>query len=366
MNLQLGIVLILLACLVIEAILARRSRNGIPERIVVTGTRGKSSLVRILVAGLRISEPDTWGKITGDAPLLLAPDGSRRPIRRVGPARLHEQRDILQACYRRCAAIIVMESMTISPETMKAEMNLVRPTLVAVTNVRDDHRETLGPDPYEQRDAYLRALPRGVPWLTLDSALLKQARRSRGIPEPETAAPPRDGLADEGIIRESLALGEAVLEALGRNSTEARLAMRAAAECLHRPLSGVTFLDQPMRLLDLFSANDTESLSLLWAEWRRNLQDKSAWQVLLATRADRPLRTRLFCDWLIDRPDVGMVHVTGNHDEAAIRHLRSRGIAAARLAPGALAPAGTASDDAGIIVGIGNAHGLAFSLRAEA
>ena len=51
--------------------------------------------------------------------------------------------------------------MTITPETMQAEMRLVRPTLVVLTNVRDDHRETLGSDPAAQRAAYLEAILRG-------------------------------------------------------------------------------------------------------------------------------------------------------------------------------------------------------------
>jgi len=345
MNLQLGIALAVVGFLVIETILVSRSRSGIPHRIVVTGTRGKSSLVRILIVGIRATEPDTWGKVTGDAPLLLAPDGSECPIRRRSPARLHEQRDILWRCRRKNARCLVMESMTITPETMQAEMRLVQPTLVVLTNVRDDHRETLGSDPATQREAYLGAIPKDVPWVTKD-----------GSPEAH------------GFVEELLDLAGTVLEELGWHTSAARKAMRAVADDLVRAPSILTLHGRPVRLLDGFSANDPESLSRLWRDWRRTLKDTTAWPVLLATRADRPLRTRQFCDWLAERRDVGTVHVAGNHERAAARLLRARGLKVARLADGAVTETAgdRAGDSPGILVGIGNAKGLGLRLRAAA
>ncbi|MCP4574001.1 MAG: hypothetical protein GY838_16705 [bacterium] len=364
MNLEWGIALALVAFLMVETILVNRSRRGIPRRIVVTGTRGKSSLVKLLVAGIRTAERDTWGKVTGDVPLLLAPDGSLLPIRRRGAARLHEQRNILRTCHRRGARCLVLESMTISPETMKAEMRLVQPTLVVVTNVRDDHRETLGRDPAEQRGAYLRALPAGVPWVTMDAALGDHVRQAPEVPEPVSGDTLSGGAENLRVVDELLALAETTLAELGWNTPAAREAMRVAAGDLDRPSSILRFHGEPVRLLDLFSANDPESLSRLWRDHRRNLQDQGAWPVLLATRADRPLRTRQFCDWLANRRDVGTVHVAGSHDEAACRLLRSRGIEVARLPSGALVPAPGEKEAPGILVGMGNARGLGLRLRA--
>lgn len=345
MNLQLAIALAVVGFLVFESVLMGRSRSGIPHRIVVTGTRGKSSLVRILAAGVRATEPHTWGKITGDAPLLLAPDGSETLIRRRSPARLHEQKSILWKCRRKNARCLVLESMTITPEAMQAEMRLVRPTMVVLTNVRDDHRETLGSDPAAQRAAYLQAIPPDVPLVTED-----------GLP------------AARGFPEELVGLAEKVLEELGWNTPVARKAMQEVAEGLVRGPSTLNFQGRTVRLLDGFSANDPESLTSLWNDWRRKLKDTSAWPILLATRADRPLRTRQFCDWLAERRDVGVVHVAGNHQGAATRLLKARGLKVAPFAAGGGTP--TARDATGdcldVLVGIGNAKGLGLHLRAEA
>jgi len=344
MNLQFGIALVLMGFLVIEAILVSRSRAGIPHRIVVTGTRGKTSLVRILAAGIRTAVPETWGKVTGDVPLLLAPDGTEHPLRRRSPARLHEQRGVLWRCRRKGSVCIVLESMTITPETMQAEMRLVRPTLVVLTNVRDDHRETLGSDPAVQRLAYLQAIPKGVPCISLDDF-------------------PQDGSVPE----ELLAMAETVLKELGWASPAASRAMRSVADSLIPGPHALSFNGSTVQLLDGFSANDPESLSRLWKRWRQDLQDSDAWPVLLATRADRPLRTLQFCDWLAGRQDVATVHVAGNHAAAATRLLKARGLKVEKFAGGA--ENRVVGDRAGgsqrVLVGIGNAKGLGLRLRSR-
>ena len=138
MNWFFGMTVALLVYLLAEAALVRRAGKAISHRILVTGTRGKTGLTRLLVAGIRAIEPQTWGKTTGDAPILMLPDGTERPLKRRGPARLHEQMKLLMACRRRGARCLVLESMTISPEAMQAESRLVRPTLTVMTNVRDD------------------------------------------------------------------------------------------------------------------------------------------------------------------------------------------------------------------------------------
>jgi len=368
-----GITIGFLAFLLVEAAILRHARRGIPCRIVVTGTRGKSSLVRLLVAGIRATEPSTWGKITGDAPLLLLPDGMESVLARRGPARVHEQARLLITCRRQGVRCLVLESMTISPEAMLAEMRLVDPTLVVVTNVRDDHRETLGDDPDGQRTAYLAALPESCRWLTPDADLLAFAARSgrcRASLVGLTTAEQQDDRDRNSVASEMLATAEAVLTELGWNTESARQAMKAVAADLVPPPRKVPFLGHEVRLLDAFSANDLQSLAQLWAGWRRDLRDEQPWSVLLSTRADRPLRTRQFCHWLAGRPDVGTIHVAGNHRWTAARLLRQKGVAVRELNSDPMAAvAGTGAagpGDQGVLVGMGNAQGVGLCLRAAA
>ncbi len=378
MNWLLGIAVAFVAFLVVEERRVRRARERIPLRILVTGTRGKSSLVGILAAGLRTGEPATWGKITGDATLLLTSDRTADRIPRRGPARLHEQRKVLFDAVRQGVRCLVLESMAISPAAMRAEMRLVQPTLVVITNVFDDHRETLGADRDLQRAAYLAALPAGCRWLTADPELRDFAARSDRYPQP-LSRPVSPSISDgpdgdaTGVACELLGLADATLAELGSGSAAAGEAMRAAVADTVLPPRVVPFLDRSVRLLDGFSANDLQSLDRLWRDWRRLLDDPAPWSVLLATRADRPLRTQQFCGWLAGRSDVATVYVAGSHRTVAAWLLRRRGVpvhlvagdplaggpaAAARIAPADVRPE--------ILVGMGNAQGLGLHLREAA
>jgi hypothetical protein len=374
MSWVLGLSLLLLVLLLLEAAVLRRNVNAIPCRVLVTGTRGKSGLVRVLSAGLRTVEPATWGKITGDIASVVTPEGSLRRLARRGPAHLREQARLVRDCRRSRARCLVIESMAVTPEAMAAEARLLRPTLMIVTNVRDDHRETLGSNPDRQRAAYLSSIPSGCRWLTRDEELMDFARRSgrtsAPVPLPASAAVP--GNPEEcDVAAELVATAEAAMLTLGWGPEPARDAMRAAAAGLSLPPRVVTLLGREMLLLDAFSANELESLARLWTQWRKETGDGSKWSVLLNTRADRPLRTRQFCRWLTDRDDVDQILLAGSHAPAAARFLRRCGRPVARVPRGE--PIVTAADrdtasrrkDLGFIVGIGNVSGLGLRLRAE-
>jgi hypothetical protein len=254
-------------------------------------------------------------------------------------------------------------------------MRLIRPSLVIVTNVRDDHRETLGDAPDRQRAAYLNSLPSRCRWLTRDAELLAFASRSKRYPEPEPiseTSPEPNQIENMDVVSETSSTALAALDALGWNTEPARQAVHAAAMQVVTPARTVRFLGEEATLLDAFSANDTQSLDRLWSEWRRDSGDPSAWSVLLNTRADRPLRTRQFCRWLGARKDVDEVYVAGSHRSAAARLLRQQRFRVTQVTgdkPAVVSGSGgppNAAESRRILVGIGNVQGLGLSLRRAA
>jgi hypothetical protein len=319
-----------------------------------------------------VTEPSTWGKITGDVPTLLCPDGDRQIVRR-GPARLGEQAAILRQCRRHQVRCLVAEAMTISPELMRAEAQLLRPAVVALVNVRDDHQETLGEDVYLQRKAYLDSLPAHCRRVTRDPALASCAVGPDWALPRKTVHPGDSSLlAGLGSVqRELVLLADEVLAELGWDSEAALQAMVAAALPMNNVPRWLVWAQRDFVFLDAFSANDTESLAHLWEAWRQELGSDRPWSVILATRADRPLRTHRFCDWISGRDDVEKVFVTGSHRQAARWLLRRQGLPVEDLGDAAAAMGFREGDvpaairgNGPVLIGIGNSRGLGLGLRA--
>ena len=81
----------LLAFAVAEFLLHQRRANNIPIRIHVNGTRGKSSVTRLIAAGLRNGGIRTVAKTTGTLPRIIDTDGKEIPIVRKAGANIIEQ-----------------------------------------------------------------------------------------------------------------------------------------------------------------------------------------------------------------------------------------------------------------------------------
>ena len=92
------IVILLTACGVLivlgvlEFILHRRRLSRIPIRIHVNGTRGKTSVTRLIAAGLREAGIRCVAKTTGTVPRFILPNGREVPVYRPGGANVIEQK----------------------------------------------------------------------------------------------------------------------------------------------------------------------------------------------------------------------------------------------------------------------------------
>ncbi len=151
----LGTVLALLAA---ESLLIRCWRRSVPDRIVVMGTRGKSSVVRLIAAGLRAGGRRVLFKTTGSQALLGRPDGEERTVRRRSLPTPLEQRRTLHSARRAAVDALVVEAMSIRAESLHAEVaKILSPRIAVITCVRPDHLRDL-PDPV---GAFAGSIPQG-------------------------------------------------------------------------------------------------------------------------------------------------------------------------------------------------------------
>lgn len=174
----LGIVLALLAG---ERIWIKRLWKSIPTRVVVMGTRGKSSVVRLITAGLRGGGHRVAYKTTGSRAIIGYPNGDEHPVRRRSLPTPLEQRRILQLAKRSRANTVVVEAMSIRVESLRVELGkIVAPQIVAITSFRPDHLHDL-PDPIH---AFAEAVPLGAVVICPSNAPdnLRQRLVDRNIP----------------------------------------------------------------------------------------------------------------------------------------------------------------------------------------
>ncbi len=146
---------------------------GIPIRVHVNGTRGKSTTTRLIAAGLRAGGRRVIAKTTGVAPSLIFEDGSERLIRRRGRSSISEQMRIAAVAATRGADALVLECMALEPENLwVSEHRMIRSTIGVITNVRDDHLDVMGPRLRDVARALSLTIPRGGCLVTAETALL--------------------------------------------------------------------------------------------------------------------------------------------------------------------------------------------------
>lgn len=103
----------LLGYLLWESIRAKRDRKKLKHIIYVNGTRGKSSVTRMIDGGLRAAGYKVFGKTTGTDPMTINTAGEEALIHRHGRANIKEQLTVMHQAVKDGAEILVIECMAV-------------------------------------------------------------------------------------------------------------------------------------------------------------------------------------------------------------------------------------------------------------
>lgn len=262
----------LLAALVVLVglgVIERRARDlawrAVPIRIHVNGTRGKSTVTRLIWSALREAGIPAVAKTTGTAPHLLLPDGTERPIARRGPASIREQLRLLRTARRHRARALVVECMALDPELQwVSEHRMIHASIGVVTNVRPDHVEIMGARAESIAGCLANTIPAGGVVVAGDSgaaALLADRARTagarlvvaEGVEAGWVAENRRTALAVTRTLGIADALAERGFDAAPRDPG----AVRAGASNAHRWIDA-TAANDPVSLERLVSRHDLE------------------------------------------------------------------------------------------------------------
>ena len=279
-----------------EFLLHRKRVFSIPVRIHVNGTRGKSSVTRLIGAALSEAGIRTITKVTGTYPRLILEDGTETQIYRKTGANIIEQLAIIKLAAERKAHAIVVECMALQPEYQDiTERKMIHATIGVITNVRLDHVEIMGYSLPEIATALGKTIPAKQDCYTSEVDLFpvlkeiaekKKCRLHYADPEIIT----NEDLSGFRYIehRENAALALAVCSQLGINKDTALRGMHKAI-----PDAGVLIVHnliqegKTIHFYNAFAANDPQSTMMIAGNLQRGKKLTGTKIILLNTRQDR-------------------------------------------------------------------------------
>jgi poly-gamma-glutamate synthase PgsB/CapB len=293
---------VLIALGVLERFLHRRRLARISIRIHVNGTRGKTSVTRLIAAGLREAGIRTVAKTTGTVPRFILPNGREVPVYRPGGANIIEQKQAVTMAAAQRAQALVVECMALQPHLQwLSENTLIRATHGVITNARPDHLDVMGPTEEDVARALAATVPAGGVFVTAERkhrAFFQQVAEDRGsrfraaedISRPVT---PEEVAAFSYLEhQENIELALAVCEEVGIDfDTALRGMWRAKPDPGAMTEAEVEFFGRHIVFVNGFAANDPISTRYIWEQALRRHRDLDRRIAVFNCRSDRADRS---------------------------------------------------------------------------
>ena len=280
----------------IEFALHQKRINSIPIRIHVNGTRGKSSVTRLIGAALREGGIKTITKVTGTYPRLILENGCEVGIYRKSEANIIEQLSIIKFASNRKAHAIVMECMAVQPQYQWiTEAKMLHSTIGVITNVRLDHIDVMGYTLPEIAEALGNTIPKNQNLFTAEKEhfnKLKEISRKRNstIHSANENLITKEEMKGFSYIehKENVAIALVVSEHLGIDRKVALKGMyKAIPDAGALRLSRVNVFQKKINFFNAFAANDPQSTLMIWEKIKEEIGFHGIKIILLNTRQDR-------------------------------------------------------------------------------
>ena len=306
------LVMIVAAAIVglIEFVRHQKRIYSIPIRIHINGTRGKSSVTRLVGAGLRAGGISTITKVTGTFPRLIIEDGTETYIHRKSDANIIEQLSIVKYAYERNAKALVMECMALQPQYQWiTEHRMIHSNLSVMTNVRMDHVDVMGHTLPEIAETMGATIPKNEHLFSSEDVipeLLKKIADKRKTKAHfiDSSAISQEDMKGFSYIehKDNVALALAICEHLEVDRKTALNGMYQAVpdEGALRRYEVKAFQKQ-MFFYNAFAANDPDSTLMVWNKIRDEIGFEGLRIVLLNTRHDRLDRAKQLAEMVANK-----------------------------------------------------------------
>lgn len=281
----------------------KKKLKQIRIRVHVNGTRGKSSVTRLIASALREAGLVTCAKTTGTLARFILPDGRELPIFRPAGANVIEQKRIVAAAAAHGAEALVVECMALAPELIAlCELKLVHATHGVITNARPDHLDVMGPGDIDVAKALCGMVPVGGKLFTAEEkhlAVMQAAAKDRktqliAVDRDAITTVTKDELKNFAYTEhpDNVALALSVCEDIG---IEREVALRGMYKTSPDPGAltsfELAFFGRRIVFVNGFAANDPVSTEQLWNLALAGNPDVKTKIAVFNCRADRPDRS---------------------------------------------------------------------------
>jgi len=280
----------------IEFALHQKRIYSIPIRIHVNGTRGKSSVTRLIGSALREGGIQTISKVTGTYPRLILENGCEVGIFRKAGANIIEQLSIINYASKRNAQAIVMECMAVQPQYQWiTETKMLHSTIAVITNVRLDHIDVMGYTLPEIAKALGNTIPQKQNLFTSEKILFSDLKKISDQRNTRIHLADEDSVTEDEMKgfahiehKENVALALAVSNHLGIDRKIALSGMyKAIPDAGALKLSRVNVFQKKINFFNAFAANDPQSSLMIWEKIKQEIGFRGVKIILLNTRQDR-------------------------------------------------------------------------------
>lgn len=298
--------------------------NSIPVRIHINGTRGKSSVTRLVGAGLRAGGFKTVTKVTGTFPRLIMSDGTEAAIHRKEKANILEQLNVIKYAAKQKSDVLILECMALRPNyQFICEHQMVKATHGVITNIRLDHLDVMGPTLDEVAEALCCTIPKKTKLFTSEDRCFNYMRNIAQKRKSEIYQSLGEKVTEEEMKgfryiehKANVDLALEICESLGVDRNVALSEMKTTV-----PDEGVLTKsviksnDKVVNFYNGFAANDPESTLMIWNAIEGSHSDGEERIILLNTRKDRQDRARQLVEAIASNMEFEKIALIGESCE---------------------------------------------------
>ncbi len=330
------ILIILVICIlvlgVIEFRIHKNSLSKIPIRIHVNGSRGKSSVVRLIASGLRSGGLKTVAKTTGTSPRIIDEYGNDKYIHRLRSASIGEQISLIRRFSKIRPDALVIECMAVNPQYQWiSEHKIVKSTIGVMTNVRPDHLDEMGISIDQITHSMGNTIPFNGIMVTSEDKQLEILEAISSDRNTDFYSCNTSDLSNEEISnfrylehKENISLAIKVCELCGVDRLTALEGMR---NCNPDPgaltIWKIKYQNTGFEFINAFAANDPASTLKTWNMINERLK-RDNFSIFLNTRLDRQYRTVQLIDLIFNKLKPEVLVLRGENFPSELKKLSDK------------------------------------------